>query len=98
MGELIIGVVVDVYGHVFVKDFQGLGVVWIATAAWYLAVLDSSEFVVLDPKVGLEYFRRGREPEHGGIAFCDIATRFCGSGAGQYAGADGSRSNGKRFP
>ena len=52
MGEFIIGVVVDVYRHVLVKDFQGRGVIWITAAAWNLAVLDSTEFVVLDPKVG----------------------------------------------
>ena len=95
MGEFIIGVVVDVCGHVLIKDFNGVRIAWIPGSAWDLVVLDSSEFVVLDLKVGLEYFRRGREPEHGGIAFCDIVTRFCRSGAGQYAGADGARSNGE---
>ena len=30
------------------------GIGWIATAAWHFVVLDAAEFVVLDPKVGLD--------------------------------------------
>jgi hypothetical protein len=45
--------------------------------------LDSPEFIVLHPEIGLEDFRRRREPEQGGIAGCEsvlalalIAKRF----------------------
>ncbi len=54
MSDLIIGVVMDVVSRFIVKDLQGLGVGFIATAAWNFVVLDAAEFVVLDPKVGLE--------------------------------------------
>ena len=68
VSDFIIGVVVDVYGHVFIQYFNGVGVVWIASAAWDFGVLDAAEFVVLDPKVGLEYFRRRCEPEQGRVS------------------------------
>ena len=54
MSDLIIGVVVDVLIHVFVQHREGLGVGWIASAARNFRVLDAAEFVVLDPKVGLD--------------------------------------------
>jgi hypothetical protein len=54
---------VDVYGHVLVKDFQGFGVVWIASATRNFVILDAAEFIVLDPKIGLEYFQRRWEPK-----------------------------------
>src|SRR6266496_2674324 len=55
MSDLIIGVVMDVVSHFILNNLQGLGIVWIATAAWDFVILDAAEFVVLDPKVGLEY-------------------------------------------
>ena len=54
MSDLIIGVVMDVVSRFIVKDLQGLSVGFIATATWNFVVLDAAEFVVLDPKVGLE--------------------------------------------
>ena len=54
MSDLIIGVVMDVVSHFIVNDLQGLSVGFIATATWNFVVLDAAEFVVLDPKVGLE--------------------------------------------
>ena len=65
VSNLIVGVIVDVYGHVFVKDFNGLSVVCIASAAWDFVILDAAEFVVLNPKVGFEYFCRRCESEQG---------------------------------
>ncbi len=56
MSDLIIGVIVDVLIHVFVQHRQGVGVVWVASSARNFRVLDATEFVVLDPKVGLDYF------------------------------------------
>ena len=54
MSDLIIGVVMDVVVHLILNDLQGRGIGCIATAAWDFVVLDAAEFVVLDPKVGLE--------------------------------------------
>ncbi len=54
MSDLIVGVIVDVLIHVFVQRREGLGVIWIASAAWDFVILDAAEFVVLDPKVGLD--------------------------------------------
>src|SRR5215470_6795089 len=48
------------------KHLKGGGVGWISTPSWNFAVWDSSEFVVLHPKVALENFGCGREPEEGG--------------------------------
>jgi hypothetical protein len=56
MGNLILGVVVDVLVHVFIQHSQRIMVGWVPATAWNFAVLDASEFVVLDPKVGLENF------------------------------------------
>src|SRR5438876_11820898 len=54
VSDFIIGVVVDVLIHVLVQYRERLGVVWIASATWDFGVLNAAEFVVLDPKVGLE--------------------------------------------
>jgi hypothetical protein len=54
VSDLIIGVVVDVYGHVFVKYLDGLRVGFISGPTWNFGILDAAKFVVLDPKVGLE--------------------------------------------
>src|SRR6266542_2234905 len=54
MSDLIIGVVMDVVSHFILNNLQGLSIVRIATAAWDFVILDAAEFVVLDPKVGLE--------------------------------------------
>ena len=82
MGEFIIGVVVDVCGHVLIKDFNGPCIASISGPAWNFVVLDASEFVVLNPKVGLKYFRRRCEPEHGRVSRCESNTCFCCAGAG----------------
>src|SRR5438874_9576076 len=57
MSSLIIGVVMDVVSHFILNNLQGLGIGWIAMAAWDFVVVDAAEFVVLNPKVGLEYFQ-----------------------------------------
>jgi hypothetical protein len=71
VGELILGIIMDVLVHVPIQNFQGFGVDRISRAARNFAVWDSSEFIVLDPEIGLEDFRRRREPEQGSIAGCD---------------------------
>ena len=65
VSDLIIRVVVDILSHVRIKDRNGLGVEWIAAAASDFAVVDSAEFVVLDPKVGFEYLQRRWKPQQG---------------------------------
>jgi hypothetical protein len=78
MGELIISVVMDVDGHVFIQHFKRTGVGWIAspTATRKFVVLDSSEFVVLNPEIGFEGFRRSREAKQGRIARRKTAAPF----------------------
>ena len=64
MGEFVICVVVDVLGHVHIELLNGRGVETVAAAARdFACVRDTSQLVVLHPKVGLEDLRRGREPE-----------------------------------
>jgi hypothetical protein len=47
----------DVVSHFIVKNLQGRGIGWIAMAAWDFGVGAAAEFVVLDPKVRLEYLQ-----------------------------------------
>ncbi len=70
MSDLIVGIIVDVLSHVFVQHSQGGGVGWIASASWDFRVLDAAEFVVLDPEIGLEYFRRRCKSEKGSVSGC----------------------------
>src|SRR5437762_10554002 len=74
VSDFIVGVVVDVYGHVFIQHLNGLGVIFIPSAARNLGILNAAEFVVLDPKVGLEYFRRRCESEQSGVSRCETAS------------------------
>src|SRR5438105_9945052 len=71
MSALILVVVVDVYIHILIERYQSFGVGWIPSSARFFAVLDSSEFVILDPEIGLQDFRRRRESEQSSVAFCD---------------------------
>jgi len=54
MSNLIIGVVMDLVLHFILNNLQGVRVGFIATATGNFVILDAAEFVVLDPKVGLE--------------------------------------------
>ena len=63
MCDFIICVVMNIYGHVLIEDVDRVSVFGNATPPWDLAVLDAAEFVVLDPKIGLEYLERRCEPE-----------------------------------
>ena len=56
MSDLILGVIMDILVHVFIQHSQRIMVGWVPATAWNFAVLDASEFVVLDPKVGLKNF------------------------------------------
>ena len=57
MSDFIFGVVMDVVSHFILNNFQGVGIGRIAVASWDFAVLIAAEFVVLNPKVGLEYLQ-----------------------------------------
>ena len=68
MSDLIIGVVVDVGIHLVIHNLNRRGVVGIATAAWDFVILDAAEFVVLDPKVGLDQLQRRWEAKQGRVS------------------------------
>jgi hypothetical protein len=70
MSYLIIGIIVDVYGHVLIENFQCGRVGWVAATAWDFAILHAGKFIVLDPKVGLEYLKRCRESKQGCVSGC----------------------------
>ena len=86
VSDFIIGVVVDVHGHVLVKDFQGFSVGFISSPTRYFVILHASEFVVLDPKVSLEYFCRRCESKQSRIPRCQTPGRGGGVGRGRGAG------------
>ena len=73
MGELVLGVVMDVLGHVRVEYGQRLGERLVAAAARHLAILDPAQLVVLLPQVGLENLGRGQEPQDRRIALTEVA-------------------------
>ena len=75
VADLVVGVVVDVLGHVLVQHRDGLGVGGVAASAGDFAVLDAGELVVLLPQVGLEDLGRGQEPENRRVALGEAAAR-----------------------
>ena len=93
MSDLIIGVVMDVVLHFILNNFQGLGIIRIATAARYFVILDAAEFVVLDPKVGLEYLERCWKPKQGCIAWTKTAACFDRARADEEAAPESSCAN-----
>src|SRR5512132_1284595 len=96
MSDLIIGVVMDVILHFILNNLQGVRVGFIATAARNFVILDAAEFVVLDPKVGLEKFQRRWEPEQCRVSRRETAADcFCRAGAAQQPYADCSCSSGE---
>src|SRR5581483_10776339 len=74
VAHLILGIVVDILGHVGVQELDGLRVDWIPTATRDFTVLNTGEFVVLLPQIGFENLGCGQKPENGYIAFCDRGT------------------------
>ena len=56
MGALILGVVVDVLIHVLIELRHSVVVRLISAAVRLFTVLDSGEFVVLNPKIRFEDF------------------------------------------
>src|SRR5258708_36228738 len=76
MRKFVFGIVVDILGHIPIQDLE-CGSVWRTPAPpWNLAVLDSSEFVVLHPQIGFEYLCSGQKPENCRVSFCELSALF----------------------
>src|SRR5260370_40218127 len=73
MRKLVFSIVVDILGHIPIQDLKCSSVWCTPTPPWNLAVLDSSEFVVLRPQIGFEYLRRGQKPENRRVSFCELS-------------------------
>jgi hypothetical protein len=54
VSELIFCVVVNILRHVCIENRKRGGVEYASASAWNFAVLDSAEFVVLLPEIGLK--------------------------------------------
>ncbi len=64
----------DVLVHIAVKNFKGGGVERTTTPSWDFAILDSSEFVILLPQIGLKDLGGRQEPENGGVSWRETAS------------------------
>jgi len=80
VAELILGIVVDILGHVPIQLEQAVDVGLAPAAPWHFAVLDATEFVALLLQVAFDDFDRGQEPEYGHVSLCETATPFLGKG------------------
>src|SRR5260370_23350493 len=76
VGEFVVGIVVDVLGHVGVEHRKSGGVGWISASIRFFAVLNAPEFVVLHPEVSLQDLRCSREPKQGCISSSEMTTMF----------------------
>src|SRR6266478_7774877 len=92
MGQLVLGVVVNVLMHVFVKHFECLGVEAAAAASGDFAVLNAGEFVVLLPEIGFEDFSRRQKAQNGDITHGDDAAAILRFG---FAGQEGAGRQGR---
>jgi class 3 adenylate cyclase/tetratricopeptide (TPR) repeat protein len=77
VGELVVGVVVDVLGHVRVQHRQCRGIGRVAAPAGNFVVLNAAKFVVLLPDVGFERLERGQETQN-----CRVSRRETAAGDG----------------
>ncbi len=68
VSEFVVGIVVDILGHVRVQHRKSIGEGWIAASTRLLLVLNSRQFVVLHPEVRLQNLRGCGEPKQGGIS------------------------------
>jgi hypothetical protein len=76
--EFIVGVVVDVLGHIRIQYRKSSGVGGIPTSTRDFAVLNSREFVVLNPQIGLQDFRSCCEPKQSRISSGEPTAVFFG--------------------
>jgi hypothetical protein len=67
--DLVVGVVMDILREVSIDFSQLFGVDPISVSAWNFAVWNSSQFVVLSPKVGFKKLSCRKELQNGDIAF-----------------------------
>ena len=95
MSELVLGVVVDVLGHVRVQHRQRIRVGRISASARHFAVLNSPELVVLLPSVGLQDLERRQKTEYRRVSRSRSLARVGGSRVGQQpTPGDRSRTDG----
>lgn len=76
MGEFIIGIVMDVLGHVGVQHREGGGERWIPASVWFFFILNAREFVVLYPEVSLQNLGSGCEAKQGCISSVKTTVMF----------------------
>ena len=95
MGELVLGVVMDVLRHVRVEHRDGRSKRRVPAAPWHLGVLDPGKLVVLLPEVRLQNLEGGKEAQDGGIAAGQGARVRHGPGRllGEQRGADRAGSD-----
>ncbi len=75
MGNLIIGVIMDILIHVFIEDLNGGGIGRVPSSPWDFGVLDSAKFVVLLPQIGFDEFCCRQEPKNIRVSPRETATR-----------------------
>src|SRR5437763_10737635 len=80
VSKFIFGIIVNILGHVPIQLCEGINIWFTATAAWYFAVLDASQFIVLMPKVSFKNFGCRQEPKNGYISCCEISSFFFSEG------------------
>ena len=80
MAELILGIVVDILGHVPIQHLKLSDVGFTPAPSWDFAVLDSSAFVLLFPQIAFDDFDRSQETENVHVSLCEIATSFFSEG------------------
>ena len=68
MGDFIIGVVVNVLGHIAVQYRHRSRIGRIPASTRDFFIWNASEFVVLEPEIGLNDFSRRRKPKHGCVS------------------------------
>ncbi len=80
MAELILGIVVDILGHVSIQHLKFSDVGCTPASPWNFAVLDTSQFVVLLPQIAFDDFDRSQQPENGHVSLRETAAFFFGEG------------------
>src|SRR5882724_1821556 len=95
VGDLIIGVIMDILIHVLIEDRNGGGIGRVPSSTWDFAVLDAAELVVLLPQIGFDEFRCRQEPKNIRVTPRKTATRSGRGSISQQSSADSSCSNSK---
>ena len=77
MGDLIVGVVVDVLIHVIVQHLKRRGVGRTPSPARDFVVLDPAELVILLPQIGFDEFYCRQESENVRVSPWETAATIC---------------------